>query len=304
MKHKRLSILSGTLLLTAGGLFAQLLGFFYRVGLSQLIGAETLGLYQLIMPVYSLLYAVTVMGLTISVSTLSARAYALGDQEGVRRVLRRCVTAFLLLIIPLGIAGIASSEIISTQFLGDIRTRLGVILLVPCILLTGLEDLNKYCFYGIGRIGVPAICEALEQIIRIAAVFGLLIWIVPQSPENALGVIVGGMMICELFSVVFLWVALRKQFRKARPRSGEAEIAWRQIFTIAIPISASSIITTLMSSVNYILIPQKLIESGMGISAAMASFGVLCGMTIPMLMLPTGFVNALGLTVVPDLAQK
>ena len=42
----------------------------------------------------------------------------------------------------------------------------------------------------------------------------------------------------------------------------------------------------------------------MDASAAISSFGVLCGMTMPMLMLPTGFIGALGLTMVPNLAQK
>ena len=40
------TILAGTLLLTATGLFSQLVGFFYRMMLSRLIGAETMGLYQ------------------------------------------------------------------------------------------------------------------------------------------------------------------------------------------------------------------------------------------------------------------
>lgn len=177
-------------------------------------------------------------------------------------------------------------------------------LLAPCVLLTGIEDINKYCFYGIGRIGAPAASEILEQIIRTGAVLGLLALFLPLSPENTVGVIVIGMILCEVFSVVFLWYASKKQFQGSGRRSGRVDNSWKQLLKIAVPISASSTITTLMSSANYVLIPHKLIESGMGISAAMTSFGVLCGMTIPMLMLPTGFVSALGLTVVPDLAQK
>lgn len=299
-----MSILSGTLLLTATGLFAQGLGFLYRVWLSRLIGAETLGLYQLILPVYSLLYAGTAMGLTVSASALSARAWALADGRGLGAVLRRCIGAFFLVFLPLGAAVIACSGFIAAELLCDARTQLGLLLLVPCVLLTGLEDIYKYIFYGVGKIKVPAASESLEQIIRTGAVLGLLALFLPQAPEHTVAVIVAGMILCEVFSAVFLWQASKKQFRIQGTPLGRADVSWKQILKIAAPISGSSTITTLMSSVNYILIPQKLIESGLSISAAMGSFGVLCGMTIPMLMLPTGFVSALGLTVVPDLAQK
>ena len=66
------SVLTGTLLLTATGLFSQVVGFGYRIALSRLIGAETMGLYQLVMPVYSVLLSLTAVGLTVAVATLSA----------------------------------------------------------------------------------------------------------------------------------------------------------------------------------------------------------------------------------------
>ena len=67
------ALLRGTLLLTATGLAGQGLGFLYRIALSRQIGAEVMGLYQLIMPVYSVLLSLTAVGLTAAVSNLSAR---------------------------------------------------------------------------------------------------------------------------------------------------------------------------------------------------------------------------------------
>ena len=59
MKRDPSPLLYGTLLLTATGLAGQLLGFLYRIALSRQIGAEVMGLYQLIMPVYSVLLSLT-----------------------------------------------------------------------------------------------------------------------------------------------------------------------------------------------------------------------------------------------------
>ena len=59
-----------------------------------------------------------------------------------------------------------------------------------------------------------------------------------------------------------------------------------------------------MGSANAVLIPQRLVAAGAQVSEAMSAFGVLCGMTIPMLYLPTAFIGALGLVLVPKLAES
>ena len=72
MKLDRTSMLYGTIVLTGTSIVSQLLGFVYRILLSRLIGAEVMGLYQLIMPVYSVIMSITAVGLTVAVSTLSS----------------------------------------------------------------------------------------------------------------------------------------------------------------------------------------------------------------------------------------
>lgn len=42
----------------------------------------------------------------------------------------------------------------------------------------------------------------------------------------------------------------------------------------------------------------------MALPEAMSEFGVLCGMTLPLLALPTGFIGALCLVMVPDLSRR
>ena len=118
-----LSLLSGAALLTAVGLFSQLVGFGYRIVLSRLVGAETMGLYQLIMPVYS-----TLMSLPYrhrpdrgGIPTLSARYEALGDRGAVRQTRNRALALFFVAAIPLGALLVIFSDPISVYLLGDAR---------------------------------------------------------------------------------------------------------------------------------------------------------------------------------------
>lgn len=298
------TILAGTLLLTATGLFSQVVGFLYRMLLSRLIGAETMGLYQLVMPAYSMLMSVTAVGLTVAVSTLSARFHALKDDGAVKAVLRRALACFFLLAVPLGLLVAALSDPISVYLLGDARTRLGVALLAPCVLLTGVENLHKHCFYGIGRVRPPAAVETAEQLIRAGAVLGLLAALLPRSAEETVGLIVLGMVLCEVFSACALTLLFRRHWRRFPPGPAREPVQGRQLFSIALPVGATSLLSTVLGSANAVLIPAKLVEGGMELSEAMSEFGVLSGMTLPMLALPTGFIGALCLVMVPDLSRR
>ena len=303
MKPDRSSTLYATVLLTATGLAGQILGFFYRIALSRLIGAETMGLYQLIMPVYSVLLSVASIGLTTAVSNLTAEYHALHRAESIRRTLRRCLGVFALIVLPLGLVVIAFSDPISVWLLGDARTRLGLVLLIPCLFLTGVENLHKHTFYGSGNVRPAALTELCEQVIRAAAVLGLLVVFLPQNPERTVGLIVAGMVLCEVFSALSLVILFRRHWGRPGAAPGTAA-SWRKISSIAVPVGLTALLGNLMGSITSVLIPQRLVAGGMGVSQAMSSFGVLTGMTIPLLNMPSAMMGAMCLIMVPKLAES
>ena len=67
-------IVNGTLILTFAGGASRFIGFFYRIFLTRTIGAEGLGIYQLICPVLALSYALCCAGFQTAISKLVAEA--------------------------------------------------------------------------------------------------------------------------------------------------------------------------------------------------------------------------------------
>ncbi|NCE65232.1 stage V sporulation protein B [Pseudoflavonifractor sp. 524-17] len=293
----------GTLLLTGAGLVAQAVGFVYRIFLSRMVGAEIMGLYQLILPVSAVIMSLAAVGPTVAVSQLSGEFCAREMGGGVRAVLRRCGAAFLAIFVPVAAVIVLFSDAISVYILRDARTRLGLLLLMPCILLTGIENLHKHFFYGTGNVRPPALVELCEQFIRAGAVLGLLAAFLPQNPERTVGLIVLGMVLCEVFSAVTL-VTLCRRYMAGLPRVPAKAGLNRRIASIAVPAGVTALLGNLMGSANAILIPQRLVAAGADVSQAMSAFGVLCGMTAPMLNMPSAFIGAMGLVLVPRLAQS
>lgn len=305
MEHKPLSAGTGVLLLTVLGILSQLLGFGYRVILSRLVGAEVMGLYQLVMPVYSVLLSLSAVGLTAAMSNLTSQYLARNNRRAVGQLRNTSLALFFLLLLPVGTVVILASDAISVSILGDARTQLGLILLVPCVALTGVENIHKHCFYGAEQVVPPAVVELLEQFIRTGAVLGLLVLFLPQYPERVVGLIVAGMVICEVFSAGALLLLYRRHFTRRTP-SGPGEsgrVRRRRIGAIALPVAANALLGNLIGAANSTLIPRKLVEGGMARGDAIAQLGVVCGMTLPMLALPTVFLGPLSLVLVPRLAR-
>lgn len=303
MKDRTASLTRSTLLLTGVGLAAQLLGFFYRVILSRLIGAEVMGLYQLILPVYSIFLSIAVTGLTVGISSLSAGYQAQGNGRAVRQLLSTGLRGLVLLWLPLALVVILFNQPIAEQLLGDSRTRLGLVLLLPVLLLTGVENLTKHHFYGLGQVGLPAAVEFGEQFVRTAAVLGLVWLFLPQDPTLTVGLIVLGMLVSEVFSSSSLTL-LRRRAGAFSAGPGEAPgVLRRRLAGVAVPVGVTALLGNLMVSANSVLIPRKLIAAGLTEAQAMSEFGVVFGMTLPMLSLPSAFIGALCLAIVPRLSQ-
>lgn len=295
----------GVFLLTVLSTVSQALGFCYRVALSRMAGAEVMGLYQLIMPVYSVLMSLTAVGLTAAVSNLTSQHLAMGNRLAVHQTLVTCLRMFFFLLLPVGGTVILCSDGISVLLLGDARTQLGLVLMIPCVALTGVENLHKHTFYGAGLVTQPAVVELLEQFVRTLAVLGLLAVFLPQYPERVVGLIVEGMVACEIFSACTLAAMYRWRLKKIGVTgAGETgKVRRRRITSIALPVGINALLGNLLSAANATLIPQKLVEGGMSRTDAVAQFGVVCGMTLPMLSLPIVFLGALNLVITPRLSR-
>ena len=300
---KRESLASGAALLCFVNLFSQSLGFAYRVWLSRLVDAQTLGLFSLIMPVYSVMMSLCVSGFTVAVSRQVAGYTALGNEQAVKRTVRVGLMGCILMTVSFSFCLAPFSDAVSVHLLGDARTRLGLLLLLPCMLLTAWENVHKNYFYGRKNVIPPAISELLEQVTRTAAILGLLYIIRPAGQENSVGLMVLGMIISEVFSASLLTYLFRRSRRKVG-LSGVPENGMRgQILRIAAPVALANVCVNLIGSVNSVIIPGRLIVSGVAPSEALSAYGVAFGMTMPLLGLPMALVVAVSLVMIPRVSE-
>lgn len=295
----------GAVVLTLINLFAQCAQFAFRVALTRLIGPEGMGLYQLVLPVHTVLMSLAVSGFTVAVARLTAEYNARGNTKAVRQLVWQARGLYILILLLIAALVIPLSDAISVHVLGDARTRLPMLILLPVILLTGWENVQKNFFYGMKRVNPPAITEIVEQTVRIGAVLALLTFLQPAYEELRVAMIILGMLISEIASASLLTIFFRR-WKARTPAVGRTvppKDLLREIGGIAVPVAGANVLSNALASANSIVIPGRLILSGLSASQALSAFGVAFGMTMPLLGIPTAFMMAIAFVMMPRIAE-
>ncbi|HHX50878.1 MAG TPA: oligosaccharide flippase family protein, partial [Clostridia bacterium] len=96
------SFLHGTLILLVSSFTTRVLGFIYRIYIVRLMGAEGIGLYEMVFPVINLVLVATTAGLPVAISKLVADNIALGREKEAKRIFRLalCLLTGSGIIIP------------------------------------------------------------------------------------------------------------------------------------------------------------------------------------------------------------
>ena len=66
------NLVKGALILSAGGIITKIIGVFYRIPLTNLLGAEGIGIYQMVFPLYTILLTFSSTGVPSGISKLIA----------------------------------------------------------------------------------------------------------------------------------------------------------------------------------------------------------------------------------------
>jgi len=311
-------ILTGALILTAAGVITRILGFVYRIYMSNLMGAEGMGLYQLIMPVYTLAWSIACAGFNTTVSKLTAQERAKGEYGNMSLMLKQSVVITSVLGILLTFALYFGAELMAVYFFNDMRTMLPLQILSFAFPFMAAGTCIRGYFIGLQETKIPAINQVLEQVVRMIVIYFIAAAFVPRGLEYAAAAALIAIVAEEIFSFVFVFIAYKRHKRGLRQllsktsKTQQAERArptltamqsFVLIMTMALPLTGNRVAGSLLTAWENVLIPRQLQVYGLPAAEAISEFGRIQGMAIPLIFFPTAVLTALSVTLVPAVSE-
>lgn len=298
--------------MTAAGVLSRIIGFFYRIFLSRTIGAEALGIYQLIGPVFSLCFALTASSIQTSISKFVGDAIggckdSLFGEKKARAYLILGLVLSCGLSILTGIFMYFNADWIAVRFLGEARCAPLLVLLTYSLLPCCIHACINGYYYGRKNAFVPSLCQLIEQIARVGSV-----WIIFQiTTEKGIPLTafhaVCGLVIGECFGLLVSMSALLREKRLPRGSYTSDSICnstmTHAFLAMVIPLTINRLSVAFSTSLENLLIPQKLQLYGYTQTDALSIYGILSGMTLSIILFPCVLTNSLSVLLLPAISE-
>ncbi len=290
---KKNPLIKGTLILIITGLLTRIIGFFFRIFLVQGLGADGMGIFQLVFPVQLFLCSLCSMGIQTVISSMSA-----ADKTHSRTILKNALFISLILSVFSSSFLYLFSDKIAMYILSEPRCTSALKYIAFSIPFASIHTCICGYYYGIKKAAIPGISQLIEQLVRVFATYLIYLTVTENTgvftPANAvIGAIIG-----ELASSAFCLLSLNIK------KISFFNIGYiKKIALSSIPLTANRMMLSIFQSAEAILIPLMLKIHGHSTVDALSIYGILTGMAIPFIMFPATITNSLSTLLLPAISE-
>jgi len=315
---------------------AKLIGAFFRIPLTNILGAEGMGMYQMVFPIYTVVLTLSSGGLPIAISKVVANKTAIDDIDGAKKVLK--VSLFLLSCIGIvATIGIVCMHKWISSLQGNSRASIAYLGIAPSIFFVCIICVLKGYFQGRQNMLPSSIMQIVEQIIKLVVGISLSMYFMRWGIEYAvLGAMIGisvsecvAMLTLIGFYILGNIVARRKNIFLKTNLQFQTEVAldWnltndiiknnstsintsssaksilKAVYKVAMPVTLGAMILPLTQVIDSIIVINFLISAGLSKADATGQYGILNGPVSSLINLPVLITLAISIALLPKVAR-
>ncbi len=268
----------------------------YSILMSKKAGAEGIGMFHLVMSVYSVLQVAAISGIGLTVTRLISDMPLSAARSCADDIVIKCIKVSF---VPASLASFCLfffSDLISEKILFDKRCSLCLKILSPTLLCAALSSVINGYFTAFGKIKSISFGKILAD----GTVWLVTLCLLNKFPKSQtyIPVVIGfasGIFVQSLGDFA-IW---RKSYTSLYCHGGTD---YKSIIRLCTPLALGSYLRTGLTGAENILIPAML-----GIFGAVnpvAVYGTVKGMTMPVMMFPMVFTAAFTSLIVPEIARR
>ena len=296
MKEK---FIKSSIILIVGGLFTKLLSIVIRMTLSRVTSIETISLYMLILPTFSLMMAISQLGFSTSISKLVSE-----NKYKSKKLLFSILPVSIFINLLLTILLIISSHFIASNLLNNDNAYFPILAISLVLPFDSLSSILRGFFFGKEKMFPHIISQLCEQVTRLV----LMIIAIPYLTSfNTIYATVGLVLInvfSELASSIILILFLPKKFTIEKNDLKPNANYIKDVLNISIPTTTTRIVGTIGYFFEPIILTYVLLKCGYNNNYIILEYGVINAFVMPILMLPGFFTNAISHAMLPIVSRE
>lgn len=297
---KKQAFIANVAMMSSAMLVIRVAAMTFNIYISGRIGAEGMGLYHLIYSVYALCITISTSGINLAVTRLVSEQLGRTGNRAVDHIVNKCL--FLALFMSLLAASILffGADGIGNAALHNPQAVLPLRILAPSLPFLAISCVLRGYFIGLRKVATTTVSQMIEEFSGIAITVALL----PRcsAAGNAALALIIGAAVSEALSCLYdlvMYAVTKRQYRHLRP---EKKAAWREILSISGPVALGSYLRSGLVTIENILIPPRLLLSG--VANALAQYGMIKGMAMQIVLFPSVFLQSFISLLVPEIAQR
>ena len=269
------------------------------------MGDVGLGIYHMIFNFLMICIALTTTGIPTALSCLIAKENTFEDKKDVNIffISTLYVSFFISLFISIMVS--FSSNYLSFRLLQNKNLNLFILSICPAIVLITISNVLRGYFYGIKKVLVPAIGQVIEQVTRILFVFLLAMYI--NNKAMICYITLLAISIGEATNVIYMTICLYNEstlYNKFTIRLRDFYYSSMETLKMSLPITCNKMSSVILQSVSSMIVPSRLVLSGISYSQSIGLYGIISGMVMPFVYLPFTIGSALVVNLIPSISQE
>lgn len=284
-------------------LFIEIICAVFDIFLANKIGAEAIGVYGLIMSIYMFAVTIATSGVNLAATKVISEEIEKEETYNIPKIVKRCFLYSLIMGTISCVLLISLTPYICTHWLMNKISHTVLYALAISLPFVSMTSAISGYFLAVRNVLRTSVSQVTCELMRIGIVFILVTSVFSNDVNSSALALVIGSTLSEIISFVFLYLTYTRDRKKYTKQVAKKSFLTKRILKISVPIAITSYIRSGLNTLKQIIIPIRLKVSGMSYEKAIAEYGMISGMAMPIIMFSSVIVHSYSSLLIPEFSR-
>lgn len=294
-------LITDAVIMTAVSIIMQTVSVSFNLYLTNKIGTEGIGLFQLVMTVYSLCVTFSCAGIRLASTRIAAEISARGNSS--RAAVRQCTLYALFMGCTVAALLFFAADAVAVNQLENASTALPLRILAASLPFVAMSCAFSGYFTATGCAAQYSGIRLAEQAIKTVAVVAALGFLLPRGDAYACAAVVIGITVSEAISFILSRLYYAYEARREKGKGVESPRLY-SLLRIAVPDVLGASARSILLTIEHLMIPKGFQKSGSSQAQSLSIYGIIHAMVLPVLLYPSALLSSVSALLIPEMARK